>query len=193
MKDLPPAPRDKKALFLSPEVYEQLRKAAEKVVVPDQKDFIVTRRGKETHFRLRPGFPTAAGGGKNLQLPFEIYIGSEIPPGGTEPQVFIGARDGTLELEPIADVKEFAPAAGTWWLQAKIEINTTTGATVTRTVEFVETLGVNTAAITHLTLGKIIVATGGVPDPASILQFNYGPILVVKCGGVTTRWNVILY
>jgi hypothetical protein len=60
MKDLPPAPRDKKALFLSPEVYEHLRKAAEKVVVPDQKDFIVTRRGKETHFRLRPGFPTSS-------------------------------------------------------------------------------------------------------------------------------------
>jgi hypothetical protein len=138
-------------------------------------------------------FTTNTNGGGSLDLPFEIYIGSEVPIGGTEPQVFIGAKDGTLELEPITGVKEFAPTADTWWLQAKIEINTATGETVSRTVEFVTVLGVPTPAIAYLTLGKIVVGGDGIPQEASIQQFNYGPILAVKCGGVTTKWNVILY
>jgi hypothetical protein len=128
-----------------------------------------------------------------LELPFEIYVGSEVPSGGSVAQTFIGARDGSLDMEPITDVKEFSPSSGEWWLQAKIEINTTTGQTVSRTVEFVTTLGAPTPAITYLTLGKVTVGGDGTPQESSIQQFNYGPILSVKCGGVTTRWNVILY
>lgn len=128
-----------------------------------------------------------------LELPFEIYVGSEAPSGGSVAQTFIGARDGTLELEPITNVKKFSPSPGDWWLQAKIEINTITGQTVSRTVEFVATLGTPTPAITYLTLGKITVGGDGAPQESSIQQFNYGPVLAVKCGGVTTKWSVILY
>ena len=47
-----------------------------------------------------------------LELPFEIYVGSEVPSGGSVAQTFIGARDGSLDMEPITDVKEFSPSSG---------------------------------------------------------------------------------
>jgi hypothetical protein len=145
----------------------------------------------ETPFETRNFNPYGSEAG--LELPFEIYVGNEPPEGSTEPQVFIGARDGSLDMEVITDVKEFSPSSGEWWLQAKIEINAATGQTVSRTVEFTTTLGVNTLAITYLTLGKITVESDGTPQESSIQQFNYGPVLAIKCGGIAAKWSVILY
>jgi len=130
-----------------------------------------------------------------LELPFEIYVGSEVPSGGSAAQTFIGARDGTIDTTPIANIKKFSPAAGTWLLQAKITINTTTGETTSRIVEFVPlaSAGTNTASAYHLQIGTIVVDGAGTPQESTIAQFNYGPVLAVKCGGVTTKWSVILY
>jgi hypothetical protein len=146
--------------------------------------------------RLRDRVPVikgASGGGGGFNLPFQIYIGSEIPEGETESQIFIGAYPGTLEVEVFDDVKEYSPTTGTWYLQARIEIDPDTGETIDKAVEFVTTMGTNTGVLFHLQIGSIQVDASGTPQNNTISQTNYGPIQVVKYGGIVQKWNVVLY
>lgn len=146
--------------------------------------------------RLRDRVPVikgASGGGGGFKLPFQIYIGSEIPEGETEPQIFLGARPGTLGTDAIDLIRQYSPTEDTWYLQARIEIDADSGETLDPAVEFVTTMGTNTGVLFHLQLGSIEVDASGNPQNNTILQNNYGPIQVVKYGGITEKWNVVLY
>jgi hypothetical protein len=144
----------------------------------------LTRQGGEGY---QTAFPSAT------FLPFQIYTGLEIPEGETESQIFIGAYPGTLEVEVFDDVKEYSPTTGTWYLQARIEIDPDTGETIDKAVEFVTTMGTNTGVLFHLQIGSIQVDVSGTPQNNTISQTNYGPIQVVKYGGIVQKWNVVLY
>lgn len=144
----------------------------------------LTRRGGEGY---QTAFPSAT------FLPFQIYTGFEIPEGETEPQIFLGAYPGTLGTDAIDLIRQYSPTEDTWYLQARIEIDADSGETLDPAVEFVTTMGTNTGVLFHLQLGSIEVDASGNPQNNTILQNNYGPIQVVKYGGITEKWNVVLY
>jgi hypothetical protein len=143
----------------------------------------LTRQGREIY---PTAFPSP------LELPFEIYIGNEIPEGGTTPEVFIGARDGVFDGASLTNIKEYSPANGTWTLQAKIVINANTGEITSREVLFLDTPGTQTATDFFATIGLIQVVDG-VPNPSTIIQANYGPLYNILYGGPNEKWKAAIF
>lgn len=180
MANLPPAPRNAKALLVSPETYEELRRVANAELIPDTADFQVqTRNGKKTlRLREKPA-PSASA---VLTLPFAISV--------TATQ--LRAEPGVMGSEDIAETIENTPASGQWYLEAKIVIDPDDGLISASTVDWVSAPNTNTSTDYHSIIGEVTV-TSGVPDATTIVQYTYGPLLVVKNGEVDSAWGVIIY
>lgn len=73
MSSLPPAPRNAKALLVSPETYEELRRVANAELIPDTADFQVQMRNGKKTLRLREK-PTTPGG---ALPPFTVILGQD--------------------------------------------------------------------------------------------------------------------
>lgn len=144
--------------------------------------------------RLRDRVPVikgaSSGGASALNLPFEIYTGTEVVLGVTKPT--INARDGVFDMTEFVDIKEVEPADGVWYLQAKAVIDLDTGAITERLVEFVDVTGVSDASTFYSTIGSIEVIDG-IPDASTIIQSNYGPLFTLRYGGIDEKWAVIIY
>ena len=149
--------------------------------------------------RLRDRVPVikgaSSGGASALNLPFEIYTGTEVVLGITKPT--INARDGVFDMTEFVDIKEIEPADGVWYLQAKAVVDLDTGAITERLVEFVDVTGVSDASTFYSTIGSIEVIDG-VPDASTInastiIQSNYGPLFTLRYGGIDEKWAVIIY
>lgn len=116
-------------------------------------------------------------GSTQPRLPFEIYVSDGD---------LVGAP-GTLDGDSIAEVTEASPANGTWYLEAKVTINETTGAVTATATQWSSAESADTATIFYYTIASIIV-TSGDPDPDSIVQNNYGPMLVIMHGTTDGEW-----
>lgn len=73
MSNLPPAPRNAKALLVSPETYEELRRVANAELIPDTADFQVQMRNGKKTLRLREK-PSSTGG---TLPPFTVILGQD--------------------------------------------------------------------------------------------------------------------
>lgn len=145
-------------------------------------DFDTIERGGNLWVRLKPQTITSQSSGGSSIFPFQISATATA----------ITAAAGTLEGYSIAAITQNAPANGDWYLQAKIIINATTGNVTSRAVEWVQTTGTPSATNYYSTIGKITV-TATVPDAATIEQYNYGPLLTLRYGGVTDKWTLIIF
>jgi hypothetical protein len=141
----------------------------------------LTRQGREGY---QTAFPTPG------RFPFEIYVNTEVVGAAVKPT--INAEDGVFDMVTFSDIKEIEPANGTWTLQAKIVIDADAGTVTSRDVLFLATPGTNTATDFYYTIGSIEVIDG-VPDPSTIIQGNYGPLLLVLHGGADEKWKAAIF
>lgn len=118
-------------------------------------------------------------------LPFEITVtGSELI-----------AEYGVIGTTAIQQQKESSPSDGTWYLEAKVVIDATTGVVNQPSgvsVQWVSAETSDTATDYHYTLARVEVSSGN-PDPGTIVQYNYGPILFQSAGGVDNKWIVVFF
>lgn len=114
-------------------------------------------------------------------LPFQISVGTSLI-----------AAPGVLATVLQGQTVELAPANGTWYLEAKVVINATTGAITAATMDWVSTPSTNTSTDRYGVIGTVDVVSG-VPDPLSISQGNYGPLIAVAHGGVSNAWEVSIF
>jgi hypothetical protein len=114
-------------------------------------------------------------------LPFEVSVRNST-------DILISA--GVIGATAIAEVVEESPADATWYAEAKVVINNTTGAITSSAVQWVSgTASSNTTTDFYALVGSIDVADG-VPDSATIVQYNYGPLFVLTYGAPTDIWKV---
>jgi hypothetical protein len=99
----------------------------------------------------------------------------------------IVAFPGSFVGSSIDEVVEVEPIDGDWYLYGKLTINETTGAITTQEVLWGQSIPDDTATIFYTGIAFINV-DGGVPDPTSIEQYNYGPILGLVAGGIVNKW-----
>ena len=164
---------------------ETAKKVHELIKVPpyvfDARDFRVKERGKERVVTAvgKPSTPTTSGAG--AVLPFTISVGASLI---ASP----GVLAGVLKAETV----ELTPANGTWYLQAKVVINATTGAFTSTAMDWVSTPSTNTSTDRYVVIGSVDVVSG-VPDPLTISQGNYGPLIAVAHGGVSDAWEVSIF
>ena len=113
-------------------------------------------------------------------LPFQVNVsGSDL-----------SISAGVIGATAIAEVVEESPADATWYAEAKVVINNTTGAITSSAVQWVSgTASSNTTTDFYALVGSIDVADG-VPDSATIVQYNYGPLFVLTYGAPTDIWKV---
>ena len=116
------------------------------------------------------------------KLPFEIFIRGED----------LVATSGLVGSTNVAEVVKAAPANGTWYFQAKVIINSTTGVVTSSTAEWASAEGTDTSTTFYYTIGSADVVSGSI-DPLSLTNFTYGPIVVLLFGGVSNKWTVQLF
>lgn len=116
------------------------------------------------------------------RLPFQITVTPDT----------LKAAPGTLDGDSIAETTEASPANGTWYLEAKVTINSTTGVVTATAVDWVATESTDTATDYHMTIGSVTVS-GGVPDAGSIVQGAFGPIFAIVHGEVDEKWGVLIF
>lgn len=116
------------------------------------------------------------------RLPLEIYTTAD----GME------AAAGVVGFESHPKTTQASPTNGTWYLRAKVVINNTTGIISSTDVEWSTSTGTNTATTFYQLIGEITV-TAGDADPESIVQYSYGPMVVVIAGAVDSKWQAIIY
>jgi hypothetical protein len=132
--------------------------------------------------RRFPIEPNRKGGTSPQRLPFEIYArGSNLVAAG-----------GMVGFTNVDELVKSSPSNGTWYLQAKVIIDNTTGNITSATVEWVSSEGVNTATTFYYTVGDATV-TGGVIDQSTIVNYTYAPILVLITGALDDKWMALLY
>lgn len=126
--------------------------------------------------------PTRAGRGGGGLLPFQISVTSDT----------LKAAPGTLDGDTIAETTESSPADGTWYLEAAVTINSSTGAVTATAVDWVSSLSTPSATEFYDAIGEVDVVSG-TPDASSIVQYNYGPLLVIQYGAVSNKWGVLIF
>lgn len=116
------------------------------------------------------------------KLPFEIFIRGED----------LVATSGLVVATNVAEVVKTTPADGTWYFQAKVIINNTTGSITSSTAEWASVEGTDTSTTFYYTIGSADVVSGSI-DPLSITNFTYGPIVVLLFGGASDKWAAQLF
>jgi hypothetical protein len=147
----------------------------------DARDFRVIERGKERIVSAVAKPSTSTTSGTGAVLPFTITVGATLI-----------ASPGVLAGELQAETVETTPADGTWYLEAKVVINATTGAFTSTAMDWVATPHTNTSTDRYVVIGSVDVVSG-VPDPLTISQGNYGPLIAVAHGGVSNAWEVSIF
>lgn len=105
----------------------------------------------------------------------------------------IKAAAGVLDGDSIAATVESSPANGTWYLEAKVTINATTGVVTATAVQWtLTTPSTSTTTDFYQIIGEVDVVAG-VPDASSIIQYDYGPLIVVQFGDVSDKWGVLIF
>jgi len=99
---------------------------------------------------------------------------------------------GTINGDAINTFTEASPIDGTWYMEAYVEIDGTTGDVVTTDVYFTQTEGTPSATDYYYRVASIDV-TDGIPDITTINQYNYGPLLLMIVGGISDKWQVNIY
>lgn len=115
------------------------------------------------------------------RLQFAIYID-----GGD-----ISAAPGVLGAAAIGTTTEVEPADGTWYLQAKVALDTATGAITARAVEWHSTEQSSSSPNFYRTIGTIVVADGS--PTTTIIQNDWGPIVALPYGAAGDIWQVELF
>lgn len=119
------------------------------------------------------------------RLPFQIYgTKSTIPTIDATPGIFCG--------ESYPTITESDPIVGTWYLQGLLVIDTG-GGIVSTNVEWTQTEGTDSATDFYTTIAQINVIAGDpdpVPDPTSIIQYQYGTITPIIHGATDAVWAV---
>lgn len=118
----------------------------------------------------------------NEKLPFEIYTIED----GME------ANAGVVGFTSLPKQTKTSPTSGLWYLRAKVVINDTTGTVTSSDVEWSTSSGTDTATTFYRLIGEINV-TAGDADPESIVQYSYGPMIIVIAGAVDSKWQAIIY
>lgn len=128
-----------------------------------------------------PGAPSKGGAVASI-LPFQISV--------TEDS--LKAAAGVLDMVTIPEIIESSPADGTWYLEAKITIDSSSGAITGRDVEWSSSASSNTTTEFYSIIGNVTVS-GGVPDASTIYQGNYGPLIAIPYGTPTDKWGILIY
>jgi hypothetical protein len=164
---------------------ETAKRIGELIKVPpykfDQRDFRVIERGKERIVSAvaKPSTSTTSTG---AVLPFTITVGA----------TDLNASAGTIDTDNFVSLVESAPADGVWYLEASVTINSTTGTVTSTDLQWVTSETANTTTTFYKTIGEIGVISG-VPTAGTIMQYTYGPILVLVHGTATAKWAATLY
>lgn len=116
------------------------------------------------------------------RLPFEIFTRGNA----------IVAHPGIVGFQPFPEQVVANPANGNWFFQARVEVDPDTGVVVTATAEWTQTPTNSTGVINAKIIARITVEDG-VPDLATIEQYTFGPMLTVTYGGVSEKWNILIY
>lgn len=115
-------------------------------------------------------------------LPFEISV--------TEDSLI--AAGGIIDVDTHAEEINTTMTSGTWYFRAKVTIDNATGAITATDVLWSTTEAASTSTDFYLTIARVDV-TSGTPDPATILQFTYGPLLVVLHGAPADVWAARIF
>lgn len=119
-------------------------------------------------------------------LPFQI----------TATPTLLRAEPGVLAGSAIAAVQEADPPIDTtWYAEASVTIDNTTGAITDRSVDWVSGFGsTDTATKFHLIIGTVEKYTGmGGETVIDITQYTYGPILEQRSGAIDAKWKLTLF
>lgn len=111
-------------------------------------------------------------------LMFEIRV--------TEDSIIVAP--GTIDTDTHAEETKASPANGTWYIESKVVINSTTGAITSTDLLISSSASTTTSTDFYFTIGTVVVS-GGVP--AAPIQFTYGPILVLPHGAIADKWGVL--
>ena len=115
-------------------------------------------------------------------LPFQIRVTADS----------LIAAPGVIGGDSIAETVEASPADGTWYFEADVTINATSGAITAMAAAWVASLSTETSTDFFLTVGSVDVVSG-VPDSTTIVQYTYGPLLVLQYGAVADVWKVQIF
>lgn len=102
------------------------------------------------------------------------------------------AEAGVFDSAEIPEKTQSNPTNGTWYYQASVTINNTTGVITDLDTDWVTSEGVNSSTTFYRTVGRADVVGGDV-DPESIINFTYGPLFVVVYGAVDEKWAAQIY
>lgn len=116
---------------------------------------------------------------RNRKIPYPFQI--SVTP------FLLKSAPGLLGVTSIATQEEENPADGDWYLVAKVVINSTTGNTVSRTVEWSTTFPADTTTDYHLMIAYVQILDSVIE---SAEQYTFGPLTVVLGGGVDSKWMV---
>lgn len=173
-----PGPWDERTKYLVPgKVLNAFRNAALANRVRCNDGTLVVNEGaKGTLLGINPDFRPV----DQDRLPFAIYVDDGD----------IVAAPGVLAGSAIAATTEASPADGTWYLQAKVTINTSTAAITARAVEWNSTEQSTASPNFYRTIGTVVVSGG---TPGSIIQNDWGPIVALPYGAAGDIWQVELF
>jgi len=118
----------------------------------------------------------------SVSLPFQISVTSDT----------LKAAPGTIDGDSIAETTKASPANGTWYLEAKVTINDSTGVVTATAAQWSASASTDTATLFYSTIGTVVV-TSGVPDANTITQANYGPLLVILHGTSSAKWGAMIF
>lgn len=120
-------------------------------------------------------------------LPFEITVTADTLKAA--PGVIAGGVGGGT----VPETTQASPANGVWYLEAKVTINDTTGAITAVAAQWTATTpSTDTSTNYHAVLGEVEVVSGE-PDPSTIINYNYGPLLVVVHGAAVNKWGAYIF
>lgn len=137
----------------------------------------VHKLANRRHKRGRGG---TSGGG--VILPFEVSVTGDS----------LIAAPGTVNGDAHAEEVNTTMTDGTWEFRAKVVINTTTGAVTSTDVVWESSPTADTSTDFYYTIAEVQIISG-VPDSSTIVQYNYGPILVYTYGTPTDKWRPLIY
>lgn len=113
-------------------------------------------------------------------LPFEVSVTSDT----------ITVAPGVIDIDSHAEESLSSPANGTYYIEAKVVINATTGAITSTDILISSSESANTSTDFFSTLATVVVSGG---EPEAPTQTNYGPILALPYGDTGDVWAVLIF
>lgn len=158
-------------------------------IVPGGRNIRTTGTSEGTIIKAIPQRPNAP-----EYLPFEISITTIEEKVGDTYVVKNAIRAeagqvGDFTIAKLIKNFDFPAADATWYLQAKVVIDASTGEITSGEVDWVDTEGTDTATDYFQTIGSVDI-TDGAPNPETVQQFNYGPLFLYVYGDVLNVWTV---